>query len=182
MNQLVVFSLVSIPLMVLSRKSIFNPRSHGFFRLLGWECIAWLLSSNYKFWVTNPFGLKQMTSWFLLLLSLYYVIAGLARLQISGKPEKSTSRDFLFRFERTTVLVTSGIFSLVRHPMYGSLIFLSWGIFLKNANAVLLSVTIACTFFLYLTALRDEQECLDYFGNSYLEYRKKTKMFVPFLW
>ena len=34
---------------------------------------------------------------------------------------------------------------------------------------------------LYLTAIFDEKECMDYFGEKYKEYMKRSKMFIPFL-
>jgi protein-S-isoprenylcysteine O-methyltransferase Ste14 len=182
MTKLMLFVLVSLPLIFLSRKSIFNPHSHGFFRFFGWECIAWLLSSNWKYWFADPLGIKQVISWTLLLISLYYVVAGFVLLKKLGKPEQTTSRESLFLFERTTGLVNVGIFEVIRHPMYGSLIFLSWGIFLKNGTTELLIVTLASTLFFYFTALQDEDECIGFFGDAYRDYKKSTKMFIPFLW
>ena len=35
--------------------------------------------------------------------------------------------------------------------------------------------------FLYLTALRDELECIEYFGDDYRRYMKRSKRFVPFI-
>ena len=37
------------------------------------------------------------------------------------------------------------------------------------------------TLFLIATARADEAECIPYFGQSYREYMKKTKMFIPLL-
>jgi protein-S-isoprenylcysteine O-methyltransferase Ste14 len=44
-----------------------------------------------------------------------------------------------------------------------------------------LLVSLVSTVFLYLTALFDEKECIDYFGTAYREYMKRSKMFIPFL-
>ena len=182
MSSLILFCILSLPVVLISWRSLSDYQSHGFYRFFGWECIIWLLAFNYKFWYADPFGLNQVISWILLFGSLYYVIAGFVLLKKSGKAEIGEGRESLFRFEKTTELVKTGIFKFIRHPLYGSLIFLAWGIFLKNATGPLLFVTIASTVFLYLTALRDEKECLEYFGEPYSEYMKHTKMFIPFLW
>jgi protein-S-isoprenylcysteine O-methyltransferase Ste14 len=181
MSSLTLFCILSIPIIFLSWRSLSNLKSHGFYRFFGWECIVWLLASNYKFWFNDPLGIKQVISWVLLFISIYYVIAGFVLLKKFGKAENMEGRESLYRFEKTTKLVKNGIFRLIRHPLYGSLIFLGWGIYLKNTTIPLLPVTFGSTIFLYLTALREERECLEYFGDIYREYMKHTKMFVPFL-
>jgi protein-S-isoprenylcysteine O-methyltransferase Ste14 len=98
-----------------------------------------------------------------------------------GKPEMKRDEQTLYQFEKTTELVDTGIFSLIRHPLYSSLIFLSWGILLKNPTAGLLVVALVSTIFLYLTAIFDEKECIVYFGEIYREYMKRSKMFIPFI-
>jgi protein-S-isoprenylcysteine O-methyltransferase Ste14 len=42
-------------------------------------------------------------------------------------------------------------------------------------------LALAATLFLVATARADEAECIRFFGSSYQEYMKHTKMFVPFL-
>ena len=46
-----------------------------------------------------------------------------------GKPDKKRNTKNLYQFEQTTELVDKGIFKYIRHPLYSSLIFLTWGIF-----------------------------------------------------
>jgi protein-S-isoprenylcysteine O-methyltransferase Ste14 len=182
MSSLTLFCILSIPIILLSRRSLIHPKDHGFTRFFGWECIIWLLASNYKFWYDNPLEIRQVISWILLFVALYYVVAGFLLLKKFGKAESNEDRKSLYRFEKTTELVKKGIFRFIRHPLYGSLIFLAWGIFLKNTTVPLLFITILSTIFLYLTALREEKECLDYFGGIYSEYMNETKMFIPFVW
>ena len=84
-------------------------------------------------------------------------------------------------FEKTSALVTSGIYHYIRHPLYCSLLLLTWGIFFKAPTwpGALLAVT--ATLFLIATAKADEAECILFFGPSYQDYMKQTKMFVPFV-
>lgn len=181
MEKLIAFVTISVLLISLSGKSIFKFRSHGFYRFLSWECIAWLLVNNLKYWFDNPLGTRQICSWILLGISIYLVIAGVILLKTIGKPTASRDDESLFVFEKTSNLVSSGIFKFIRHPLYSSLIFLTWGIFLKNPTAVLFAIAALSTIFLYLTAIFDERECVQYFGEKYLRYRKQTKMFIPFV-
>lgn len=98
-----------------------------------------------------------------------------------GKAIKARNETSLFQFEKTTVLVDKGIFGLIRHPLYSSLIFLTWGIVFKHITLELLIVSLISTLFLYVTAIFDEKECKLYFGEKYNEYILKSKIFVPYL-
>ena len=181
MGTYLVFVILSALIIVLSWRTLFDIKSHGFYRFFSWECIAWLLSSNYKFWFENAFSILQIFSWIFLFLGAYLVIAGAILLKKAGKPIKSREEETLFEFEKTSELVNTGIFKYIRHPLYSSLIVLTWGIFLKNPTVLLLFVAVLSTVFLYLTAFYDEKECIQFFGNKYLEYKKHTKMFIPFV-
>ncbi len=75
MYRLLCFVLCSIPLVVISRKSILNPGSHGFYRFLAWEGMLWMFIANARFWFDDPFSFRQIVSWVLLLISLYLLIA-----------------------------------------------------------------------------------------------------------
>jgi protein-S-isoprenylcysteine O-methyltransferase Ste14 len=99
----------------------------------------------------------------------------------TGKAERNRNGETLYQFERTTELIDTGIFKYIRHPLYSSLLFLTWGIFLKNTSTELLIVSVLSTIFLYLTAIFDEKECIEYFGDRYIEYMKGSKRFIPYI-
>jgi protein-S-isoprenylcysteine O-methyltransferase Ste14 len=181
MENLIVFGILSLPIMVISWRTLFNTRSHGFYRFFSWECIIWLMVSNYKFWYANPFGIQQIVSWIFLFWSAYLVIAGVVQLKKSGKPAPERNEKVLYQFEKTSELVDTGIFKFIRHPLYSSLLFLTWGIFLKNSSVTLLIVALLSSAFLYLTALFDEKECINFFGDKYREYMKRSKRFIPYI-
>jgi protein-S-isoprenylcysteine O-methyltransferase Ste14 len=181
MELLIFFLVLSLPIILISRKSLISFKNHGFYRFFAWECILWLLVSNIKFWFDHPFSMGQIFSWILLLGSVYLVIVGTLLLKNKGKSMKSREDKSLYDFEKTSELVDTGIYRFIRHPLYASLLGLTWGIFFKNITLVLLVVSLLSTVFLYITAKLDEKECLVYFGEKYREYMKKTKMFVPFI-
>ena len=78
-------------------------------------------------------------------------------------------------------LVTDGIYHYIRHPLYSSLFFLTWGIFFKALTWPGLLLALAATLLLVATARADEAECLIFFGEPYQDYMKRSKRFVPFL-
>jgi protein-S-isoprenylcysteine O-methyltransferase Ste14 len=98
-----------------------------------------------------------------------------------GKPRKDRNEKNLYKIEQTTHLIDVGIYKYIRHPIYSSLLFLTWGILLKNISLVSLLVAMLSTVFLYLTAIYEEKECIIFFGDKYREYMKQTKRFIPFV-
>jgi protein-S-isoprenylcysteine O-methyltransferase Ste14 len=117
----------------------------------------------------------------MLAVSAWLVVEAALRLRGARKPGIVRVDEKLFRFEKTTDLVTSGIFRYIRHPMYSSLLFLTWAIWLKHPLWYTLPAALAGSWLLWLTARRDEKECLAFFGGKYGEYMKGTKRFIPFL-
>jgi len=83
--------------------------------------------------------------------------------------------------EETTVLVMQGAFRYIRHPLYSSLLFLGWGIFFKDPSFIGSILVLAASAFITATAKVEESENINKFCNTYVEYMKKTKMFIPFL-
>ena len=181
MQRFILFGILSIPLVIISWRSIFNIKSHGLYRFLSWECIIWLLVSNYRFWFDNPFSIRQIISWGFLLFSGYLVIAGAILLKRFGKQGEARDEKELYKFEKTSELIDHGIFKYIRHPLYSSLLFLTWGVFLKNTTDLLLFIAILSSALLFLTAIFDEKECIKFFGEKYREYMKRSKRFIPYI-
>jgi protein-S-isoprenylcysteine O-methyltransferase Ste14 len=98
-----------------------------------------------------------------------------------GIASKQRRDHTLFYFEKTTVLIESGIFKHVRHPMYSSLLFLAWGLLLRNIEVNLLIVALIATCSCIYAALVEEKENIEYFGERYRHYILKTKMFIPYV-
>jgi len=180
--QWVIFLTGSILLGIISRKSLHNFRSHGFYRFLAWECILGLLVVNAKYWLYKPLVWNQIIAWFSLTISLVPLILGIDTLKKYGNPSDQRDGDpSLMGFEKSTTLVTRGIFKYIRHPLYSSLLLLAWGIFFKSIAWTPFLLVIFATLFLFATAKADERECIEFFGIDYQEYMKQTKMFIPFV-
>ena len=181
MNTYLLFAILSVPIVFASLRSLVRVKSHGFYRFFGWEGLLWLLVSNYKYWFVDPFSTAQLFSWCFLFLSVYLAVTGGYSLLKRGKPTHERDDKALFHFEKTSQLVDTGIYRYIRHPLYASLLYLSWGIFLKHATLPLFVVALITSVFYYLTSINDEKECLAYFGQQYRDYMKRSKMFLPFI-
>jgi protein-S-isoprenylcysteine O-methyltransferase Ste14 len=132
--------------------------------------------------VDDPLSPSQLASWVFLVYSIYLIIASFPLLRRSGEPHPDREDPALFHFEKTTRLVTHGIFRYIRHPMYGSLIFLTIGAYLKHPMTWLNSlVCLAAIIMYYISSLREEEENTAYFGEEYCEYIKTSRMYIPFI-
>jgi protein-S-isoprenylcysteine O-methyltransferase Ste14 len=186
MNQstvnIIAFLILSLPVILVSWRTLGSSRNHGFFRFFAWEIMLWLLISNIRVWFKDPLSWHQVVSWILLLVCIYPVIDSIYRFKVAGRINRERKDSTLFAFEHTTNLITSGVYRYIRHPMYASLLYLNWGIAFKNPSVKILIYAAAASFFLYLTVLVEERENLAYFGDEYRQYMKHTRRFVPWIW
>ena len=178
--RLVAFIAATVGLIIISRRALLNIRSHGFFRFVAWDAIVALILWNLPFWFADPFSISQLLAWIVLFASLFVLWLGVSRLR-TGKPTDKRSENELYAFEKTSELVTSGIFRYIRHPLYASLMYLSWGAFLKDVSWISVTLMVVACVSLVATAKADEKECIQYFGAQYEQYMKRTKMFIPYL-
>ena len=140
-----------------------------------------LLLLNVKYWFDDPFSPHQIVSWLLMSISLVMVWQGIASLLHLGNPDPIRNDAPLIGFEKTTALVTAGIYRYIRHPIYSSLLFLGWGLFFKHPTWTGVLLSLAASAFLIFTARAEEGENLHYFGESYRAYMKRSKRFIPFV-
>ncbi|MGG2395520.1 methyltransferase family protein [Pseudomonas sp. SH1-B] len=179
--QLVAFVMLSAVLVGISWRTLGNPRSHGFYRFLAWEVMLVMLLLNAEHWFGDRGELHQQIAWVLLSLSLLVLFAGVYQMRRFGRAGAQRQDDELFAFERTSRLVTGGVFRYIRHPMYCSLLLLAWGIAFKRIDVLMLLLAALSSVLLWCAARFEERECLAYFGDDYRHYMKRSRMFVPFV-
>ena len=179
--QLVLFFLGTIFLIIVSNKSLRSFKVHGFYRFFVFEFTLTLIVLNIPYWFTNPFSVLQIISWLLLSVSILLVIQSFYFLSKYGGSKKRIEYSTNFEFGNTISLVQEGIYRYIRHPMYGSLLFLTFGAMFKYISIITVSLAVLTLVFLIFTAKIEEKENIKYFGFDYEEYMKKTKMFIPFV-
>lgn len=148
-------------------------KNHDFYMFFVNEALLVLLYFNVDFWFHRPFSWYQVLSWIFLLISIVVALSGFFGLKKYGKPIKN--------FENTTQLVTRGIYSYIRHPLYASLIFLNIGILMKNVSLKPFIPCFISLAFLVAASKVEERENLTKFGHAYDNYKKATKSYIPFI-
>lgn len=182
MYRLITFIALSAALAYLSRTSLSLPRSHGFHRFFAAEFLLALLFLNLDHWFVEPFSIQQVVSWLLLTVSTALVLSGALTLKVIGKPNSRRKSDVpITGIERTTVLVTQGIYRYIRHPMYASGVYGAWGVFFKDPSWMGVILAVGSSVFWGIAAKNEEEECIRYFGQAYREYARQSSVFIPFL-
>lgn len=80
-------------------------------------------------------------------------------------------------------LITSGPYSIVRHPSYlGAMCaIVGTAIFLNSLTGTIFSF--ACMFYAYYIRISTEEKVLvDLFGKRYHNYQERVKKLIPFIW
>jgi protein-S-isoprenylcysteine O-methyltransferase Ste14 len=163
-----------------SLASLRAPGSHGFYRFFAWELVLVLILLDARRWFHEPLEPLQLVSWALLTVSLVLAVQGI-RLLRRGKPDAARDDAPMIGLEKTTALVTEGVYRHIRHPLYSSLLFLTWGTFCKGPTWPAALLALAATACLVLTARAEERENVRYFGRAYQDYMAHTKRFLPFV-
>ena len=173
--KLLIFLFASLGIAWVSRASLRDIRSHGFYRFLAWEAILILFLLNVDYWFVDPFSFWHIIAWVLLFTSLVPIIWGVQLFRKKGNRSEQRNDPALLDFEKTSTLITSGIYHYIRHPFYGSLLFLCWGILLKNVTTFGLLLAVLTSLLLVVTARIEERENIRYFGEAYQEYMTRLK-------
>jgi protein-S-isoprenylcysteine O-methyltransferase Ste14 len=182
MIQPAAFLVASAGIVYVSRRSLLAPRSHGFYRFFAWELILALFLLDADVWFRDPLAPHQLVSWPLLVVCILPLVLGVWALRRRGRPvDTREGEPELLAFEKTTSLVTTGIYRYIRHPLYSSLLILAWGIFFKAPSWPGLGLAAGATVFLFATAMADEAECVRFFGPAYRDYMRGTRRFIPFV-
>jgi protein-S-isoprenylcysteine O-methyltransferase Ste14 len=170
----VIFAAGSVAIAVFTwRFSVRAGRYHGLARFFAFESLLGLFLLNRLFWFRRPFSPSQLLSWVFLGLSLGLAAAGGRQLVRHGRPEG--------QIENTTRLVTTGLYRLIRHPLYASLLSLGLGIWLKRMDAATSALMAIDAAAVVVTALMEEREMKARFGADYVAYMRTSRRFVPFL-
>ena len=169
-EKIIVFLVLSVLLLVFTLR---NAHRYRFHRFLAFEICILLVLVNISEWFRTPGSPLQIVSWILLTVSAILPVLGLISLKRYGKPRGG--------IENTTHLVTSGIYTYIRHPMYTSLLYCGLGALLKDIRPASFILFFCLIISVYMLARAEERENRYRFGRIYLTYEKSTKRFFPFL-
>lgn len=77
-------------------------------------------------------------------------------------------------------LLTTGLYRKVRHPQYTGFFLVIIGFLIQWPTIITLAMFPFLMYMYYRLAKKEEKEMVEKFGDEYLEYMKRTGMFLPF--
>lgn len=182
MRRFLILIPAAVGLAIASRRSLADPRSHGFPRFFGFGALLGLVLLNAPWWFRRPFCPRQLASWTLLASSAGLAAHSFRALRMAGRPDERRADDpALLGFERTTALVRTGAYGVIRHPLYASLILLAGGALLKRVSCSASALAAGASACFAATALVEEAENLRSFGEEYAVYQRTTHLLIPHL-
>jgi len=181
MIRVILFAIGSAVLAVFSRRSLPRLQSHGFYRFFAWEALLGLFLLVVPQWFQSPLAWYQLISWIALAVSLGLAIEGFRLLRQIGQPGAARVDGALLGLEKTSRLVTVGVYRFIRHPLYSSLLFLAWGMFFKSPSVLNGALSLLATALLTVTARVEEAENVRFFGQAYADYMQRSRMFIPWV-
>jgi protein-S-isoprenylcysteine O-methyltransferase Ste14 len=82
---------------------------------------------------------------------------------------------------RPVKIITTGVYSYVRHPQYLGAILAHFAISILLSATYSLVLTPVMFFYLYLLAWKEEKELVREFGLEYEQYQLKVPMLIPYI-
>jgi protein-S-isoprenylcysteine O-methyltransferase Ste14 len=137
------------------------------------------ISNNYKKFSNYDINFSYL-GYNTAFLSLFILITAYYTLQITNYHYDS----FGYQTTSIRVLKTYYTYSIVRHPMYLSLLIYSFTIFLLSQNLIFGFSSFMCSFVFVFDYKNEEIQLSHEFGDEYMQYKEFTKnsAIIPFLW
>lgn len=108
-------------------------------------------------------------------LAIVFIIPG-AWLGVKGVAEIGLRVSETHKPER---VITTGLYSRMRHPQYTGAILAHIGITLLLSSFYSLLATPLVIFINFILCWKEEKELVKEFGNDYVQYQKSVPMFIP---
>ena len=84
-------------------------------------------------------------------------------------------------FKENHELIMSGPYKYVRHPIYSGLLLIILGIAIYSGYFAGFLLFVIFFFGAYYKGIKEEKLLIEHFGQNYVEYKKKVKALIPFV-
>jgi protein-S-isoprenylcysteine O-methyltransferase Ste14 len=177
MLSIMIWFVGTLVLTALSWQALADRRSARFARFLAVVALWAVLVMSGPAWLHAVRLVSQILSWLLLAAFLLLGVSGLYALSVagvlplpgSGKPASSDRR----------VLVQSGPYRRIRHPVHLALVLLGWAAAFRAPSFFSVVLALITTGLFYFCSYLEDLENLERFGEEYDRYMEKTSMFIP---
>lgn len=154
-------------------KTRFYRLAYNFFSVVSFAPILYLLvilEDQTLYQVPAPWSLILLGGQALSALLLFVAVLQTDTLAFIGLRQ-------LFEEEKSGQLVTRGLYTLVRHPLYLFSILFLWLSPSMSVNSLVFNIGV--TLYFVIGAYFEERKLLRDFGNAYAEYKRRTPFLIP---
>jgi len=130
-------------------------------------------------WIADSFVFKYSTFLTQYISNYIRVPIALIVLVISGLLAWTGLKIVFGETREEPQVITTGVFSIVRHPIYLSSILLYLGFIILSLSLLSVLVWIFVIVFYYMISKYEEKLLTQRFGSAYEEYKKKVPMLLP---
>jgi len=106
--------------------------------------------------------------WIILLLSVYFALAPVYAFRKKAEVPKGKS------YIHTKVIVDTGVFSIVRHPQYLSMLLVALGLILIVQHWLIFILSIVSMILTYIGILKQDKILVKKFKDDYKQYMQKV--------
>jgi protein-S-isoprenylcysteine O-methyltransferase Ste14 len=117
---------------------------------------------------------------FLRILSTIIVFFGIV-ISIIARKTIATNWSANIEFKKGHELITTGIYSYVRHPIYTGILLMLIGTFLFTGTLSAILLFLIILFFVLYKIRQEEELLIKHFPKEYPIYRKRAKSLIPFI-
>ncbi|MBL7136768.1 MAG: isoprenylcysteine carboxylmethyltransferase family protein [Candidatus Marinimicrobia bacterium] len=129
---------------------------------------------EFKYWILPEIKTLKIIGSIVSSLGAVVFIVTVITMKLLGKPGKG--------WEQTTVLIKTGLFSIIRHPLYFAVFLAILGFFMMQISTLSIALFIVGSICSFLAAKFEDKWDLEKFGEPYSEYISKSKLFFPFFY
>jgi len=130
-------------------------------------------------WIADSFVFKYSTFLTQYVSNYIRVPIALIVLVISGLLAWAGLKIIFGETREESQIITTGVFSIVRHPIYLGSILLYLGLILLSLSLLSTLVWFIIIIFYYMISRYEEKLLTQRFGSAYEEYKKKVPMLLP---
>ena len=140
--------------------------------VLMWLIVILGVSVLFRFFPqTEIFPRNAITSLLVIPAGIYWLYFFIGALRVHKKAAVSA--------EKIDKIVTTGVYNIVRHPIYSADIVLAWGIFFFWPQLKILLSVFWLTAVLFFWMRLEEKALQEKFGAEYRNYKNKAPMAIP---
>jgi methanethiol S-methyltransferase len=99
---------------------------------------------------------------------------------LSGFILLSSAWRILYQAQRHHRLATTEVYARIRHPQYVAFILIMFGFLLQWPTVITLTMFPILVYVYIRLAMSEEQDAIEEFGSTYLQYRNQTPGFIQF--